>query len=50
LQQVRRFELERLETIYDELVENDYKMKTGRMNKELLFELFILKLSGEMVR
>ncbi|MBO0469049.1 DNA polymerase III subunit delta [Enterococcus sp. DIV0242_7C1] len=50
LQQVRRFELERLEEIYDELVENDVKMKTGKMDKELLFELFILKLSAQGVR
>ena len=28
LQQVRRFELSRLERLYDELVENDYRMKT----------------------
>ncbi|MCA5012635.1 MULTISPECIES: DNA polymerase III subunit delta [unclassified Enterococcus] len=50
LQQVRHFELERLEEIYDELVENDVKMKTGKMDKELLFELFILKLSAQGVR
>lgn len=48
LQQVRSFELSRLEAIYDELVENDFKMKTGKMEKELLFELFILKLSGQV--
>lgn len=47
LQQVRRFELDRLEAIYDELVENDFQMKTGKMDKELLFELFILKLSAQ---
>lgn len=50
LQQVRRFELDRLESIYDELVENDFRMKTGKMEKELLFELFILKLSGQVMR
>lgn len=50
LQQVRHFELERLEAIYDELVENDFHMKTGKMDKELLFELFILKLSGQTSR
>lgn len=49
LQQVRRFELERLEAIYDELVENDFRMKTGQMDKELLFELFILKLSSQVI-
>ncbi|MFD2305840.1 DNA polymerase III subunit delta [Enterococcus termitis] len=50
LQQVRRFELDRLEIIYDELVENDFKMKTGQMDKELLFELFILKLSAQVAK
>jgi DNA polymerase-3 subunit delta len=47
MQQVRQFELSRLEAIYDELVENDYKIKTGRMDKELLFQLFILKLAAQ---
>ncbi|HFR3099712.1 TPA: DNA polymerase III subunit delta [Enterococcus faecalis] len=47
LQQVRRFELSRLERLYDELVENDYRMKTGQMDKELLFQLFILKLTAQ---
>lgn len=47
LQQVRIFDLQRLEAIYDELVENDYRMKTGQMDKELLFQLFILKLAGQ---
>ena len=48
MQQVRTFDLQRLEVIYDELVENDYRMKTGQMDKELLFQLFILKLSGQV--
>lgn len=47
MQQVRSFDLTRLEQIYDELVENDFKMKTGQIDKELLFELFILKLSAK---
>ena len=33
LQQVRRFELSRLERLYDELVENDYRMKTVKWIK-----------------
>ncbi|EBA5301861.1 DNA polymerase III subunit delta, partial [Salmonella enterica] len=41
------FELSRLERLYDELVENDYRMKTGQMDKELLFQLFILKLTAQ---
>ncbi|MGK0550552.1 DNA polymerase III subunit delta [Enterococcus faecalis] len=47
LQQVRHFDLERLEAIYNELVENDYKIKTGQMDKELMFQLFILKLAAQ---
>ncbi|MGL4697334.1 DNA polymerase III subunit delta [Enterococcus larvae] len=47
LQQSKRFELARLEKIFDELVENDFIVKTGKMDKELLFELFILKISGQ---
>lgn len=48
LQKIQHFELKRLEEIYDELVENDYKMKTGKIDKELLFELFILKMSKQL--
>ncbi|MGC3746393.1 DNA polymerase III subunit delta, partial [Enterococcus faecalis] len=43
----RRFELSRLESLYDELVENDNRMKTGQMDKELLFQLFFLKLTAQ---
>ena len=49
LQQARGFKLERLERIYDELVENDFSVKTGKMDKELLFELFTLKLSQKVL-
>lgn len=41
--QVRRYQLKELGSIFDELVENDLKFKTGKMDKELLFELFLLK-------
>ncbi|WP_086347731.1 DNA polymerase III subunit delta [Candidatus Enterococcus clewellii] len=50
MQQSKRFELARLEKIFDELVENDFLVKTGKMDKELLFELFILKISGQKQR
>lgn len=50
MQQSKRFELSRLEKIFDELVENDFIVKTGKMDKELLFELFILKISGQTKR
>ncbi|MBL1229543.1 DNA polymerase III subunit delta [Enterococcus sp. BWB1-3] len=49
LQQSRSFKLQRLEKIYDELVENDFSVKTGRMDKELQFELFILKISDKVL-
>lgn len=43
MQQVKKYTTRELMTLYDELVENDYQMKTGQMVKEYLFELFILK-------
>ncbi|MGC6767632.1 DNA polymerase III subunit delta [Enterococcus sp. LJL51] len=49
MQQSKRFELTRLEKIYDELIENDFAVKTGKMAKELLFELFILKISTQVL-
>lgn len=46
MQQVRNYDLKDLGLIYDELAENDLKIKTGKMEKDLLFELFILKQSA----
>lgn len=43
MQQVKKYTTRELMALYDELVENDYQMKTGQMAKEYLFELFILK-------
>ncbi len=43
MQQVRGLDLALLGSIYDELVENDYRIKTGQMDKQLVFELFLLK-------
>lgn len=48
LQQVRSFELKRLKELFDELVENDYRMKTETINKELFFELFLLKITNKI--
>lgn len=48
MQQTRKFELDDLKAIFSELVENDYRIKTGQMDKELIFELFLLKTSGEI--
>lgn len=46
MQQCKQFSLDALGSTLDELVENEYKMKTGKMDKELLFELFLLKEKG----
>lgn len=43
MQQVAKFPLELLVSMYDELVDNDYQVKTGQAEKELLFQLFILR-------
>lgn len=43
LQEAKRFELKTLGAIFDYLVENDYKMKSGYMDANLLFELFLMK-------
>ncbi|MGO2853555.1 MAG: DNA polymerase III subunit delta, partial [Tetragenococcus koreensis] len=43
IQQVRKINIKTLTQLYDELIENDYKIKTGQMDKEFLFQLFLLK-------
>ncbi|MEG0122503.1 DNA polymerase III subunit delta [Enterococcus sp.] len=43
MQQVRKYDEKQLMTLYDELIENDYLVKTGQMDKEFLFQLFVLK-------
>lgn len=43
IEQVRTMKVSTLGAIFDELVENDYNIKTGQMDKNLLFELFLLK-------
>lgn len=43
LQEAKRFDIQTLGMIFDYLVENDYKMKTGYMDANLLFELFLMK-------
>jgi len=47
LEQTQRFSLPLLINIFDELVENDYKMKTGTMEKELLFQLSLLRIAEQ---
>ncbi|WP_407855724.1 DNA polymerase III subunit delta [Enterococcus hailinensis] len=48
MQQVAKFPLQLLVTMYDELVENDYEVKTGQAEKELNFQLFILKTTEQI--
>ncbi|GAA3019069.1 DNA polymerase III subunit delta [Tetragenococcus solitarius] len=43
IQQVRKMDIPTLTQLYDQLIENDYKIKTGQMNKEFLFQLFLLQ-------
>jgi len=49
MQQSRKYSRSELEELFDQLVENDYKMKTGQMTKEYLFELFILQTANRLV-
>ncbi|TYR82350.1 DNA polymerase III subunit delta [Priestia megaterium] len=46
LQQSRGFEEKKLTIILKELAEADYQMKTGRMDKALILQLFFLKQSN----
>ncbi|EPH95261.1 DNA polymerase III, delta subunit [Enterococcus faecalis 13-SD-W-01] len=48
MQQVKKFREELLIYLFDQLVENDYQIKSGQMDKELLFQLFVLKV-GELI-
>jgi len=43
--QAQKFQDVELTSIMKELAEADYKMKTGAMNKELVIELFLLKIN-----
>ncbi|XUB36595.1 DNA polymerase III, delta subunit [Enterococcus sp. DIV0876] len=43
MQQARGLSQETLARLYDELIENDYKVKSGQMDKEFLFQLFVLR-------
>ncbi|MDR1521556.1 MAG: DNA polymerase III subunit delta [Streptococcaceae bacterium] len=46
--QTRKFSLSLLIKIFDELIENDYKMKIGTIEKELLFQLSLLKITEKL--
>lgn len=43
VQQVRKMDIQTLTRLYDELIENDYKIKSGQRDKEFLFQLFLLQ-------
>ncbi|MDR3156498.1 MAG: DNA polymerase III subunit delta [Lactobacillales bacterium] len=43
LEQSQKFSVSLLKELFDEMVEIDYDMKTGKMEKELLLQLFLLK-------
>src|SRR5690625_7638366 len=46
-QRARRFSVERLENIMNEITETDAKIKSGRMDKSIAFELLIYKMRSE---
>lgn len=48
MQQVRNFSTTQLATLFDELVENDYLVKSGKADKELLFQFFVLKITNQL--
>ncbi|MGM0124337.1 DNA polymerase III, delta subunit [Enterococcus sp. AZ194] len=50
MQQVRSFDEKTVVNLFDELVEMDYQIKSGKMDKELLFQLFVLKTANYMKR
>lgn len=48
MQQARKLNQKELAHLYDELIENDYLIKSGRMDKEFLFQLFVLKTAHQL--
>ncbi|MDH6364026.1 DNA polymerase-3 subunit delta [Enterococcus sp. PF1-24] len=48
MQQARGMTAEKIAQIYDQLVENDYLTKSGQGDKNLMFQLFVMKL-GKLV-
>ncbi len=48
MQQVRKFDQKALAHLYDELIENDYLIKSGKIDKEFLFQLFVLKTAQQL--
>lgn len=50
VQQLRKLDINSLSSIYDELIENDYLVKSGQAEKEFTFQLFLLKTSAKQKR
>ncbi|MBF8807923.1 MAG: DNA polymerase III subunit delta [Enterococcus lacertideformus] len=49
MQEVRKYDEKILRQLFDDLVEMDYQIKSGKIEKELSFQLFILR-TGELLR
>ncbi|AYA34599.1 DNA polymerase III subunit delta [Enterococcus faecium] len=49
MQEVRKFDEQLLVQLFDQLVEMDYQIKTGQIEKELSFQLFVLR-TGQLLR
>lgn len=49
MQQAKKYSQNEVVALFDQLVENDYRMKTGQIAKDYLFELFILETAQKLV-
>ncbi|RGW68803.1 DNA polymerase III subunit delta [Enterococcus durans] len=49
MQEVRKFDEQTLRRLFDELVEMDYEIKSGKIEKELSFQLFVLR-TGKLLK
>ena len=49
MQEVRKFDEKILRQLFNDLVEMDYQIKSGKIEKELSFQLFVLR-TGELLR
>ncbi|MEJ1308528.1 DNA polymerase III subunit delta [Enterococcus faecium] len=49
MQEVKKFDEHLLVQLFDQLVEMDYQIKTGQIEKELSFQLFVLR-TGQLLR
>ena len=49
MQEVRKFDEKILRRLFDDLVEMDYQIKSGKIEKELSFQLFVLR-TGQLLK